>query len=125
MPSYLYNPDCPLADKGGMVEKNQEYYYWLSLTTPDNRMMKGNQVVEFRFISDEMPATRHMCNGKLYTSKKKFRDETRARGCVEIGNEKEHVLKPRKPRKLDRKQRRDDIKRALWLVKNNLHQPMR
>jgi hypothetical protein len=125
MTSYLYRPECPLADKNGFVEKNNEYYYWLSLTTPDNRMMKGNQPVEFRFISDEMPPTVHMCNGKLYTSKKKFRDETRARGCVEIGNEKETVLKPRKPKKLSKKQRREDIKRALWEVKNNLHQPMR
>lgn len=39
-------------------------------------------------ITDEMPLTPHPCNGKHYSSKKFFRDETRARGCVEVGNEK-------------------------------------
>jgi len=117
--SYVYKPECYLANERGMVEKNYEYYLWLSNHEPDNRMMIGNQVIEFRFNSDTMAPTRHMCNGKYYTSKKKFRDETRARGCVEIGNETKAILNS-KPKvvKLDKKKRREDIKRALWEVRN-------
>ena len=117
MPSYLYKPEHPAADKDGMIEKG-EYYYFLSMTKESKQMMIGNQPVTLNFISDSMEPTRHMCNGKMYTSKKKFRDETRARGCIEIGNETKTVLTPRKPKLLDKRKRRDDIKRAVWELKN-------
>jgi len=61
----------------------------------------------------------------MYTSKKKFRDETRARGCIEVGNEEKYLTntgstigQKKKVVKLDKRQRRDDIKRAIWEVKN-------
>lgn len=38
-------------------------------------------------ISDTMDLMRHPVNGRYYDSKSKFRDETRARGCIEVGNE--------------------------------------
>lgn len=59
-------------------------------------------------ISDTMEPMRHPCNGKWYDSKAKFRDETRARGCTEIGNEKI-------PERVDRSLPgglREDIRRA-------------
>lgn len=37
--------------------------------------------------SDCMEATKHPVTGKVFTSKSKFRAETRAVGCVEVGNE--------------------------------------
>ena len=64
-------------------------------------------------ISDEMPETRHMADGKHYTSKKKFRDATRAAGCIEVGSETATLLKPRKPFQLDRQQRVNAIRRAI------------
>jgi len=69
-------------------------------------------------ISDEMPATRHMADNRLYTSKSKFRATTRAHGCVEVGNETATLLKPREPIKLDRRKRADDIRRAIYQLKN-------
>lgn len=47
-------------------------------------------------VSDEMPPTSHPCNGQYYTSKTKFRNETRAHGCVEVGTESlsKHVGRP-------------------------------
>lgn len=63
-------------------------------------------------ITDEMPATRHMADGKHYTSKKKFRQATKDAGCVELGNETP-LTKPRKKVELDRRERRDDIRRAI------------
>lgn len=118
MPSYIYKPECPYANERGIVEKNDEYYMWLSFNTKDSRMMNGNRPVEMRFISDSMDPTMHMSNGKLYTSKKKFRDETRARGCIEVGNEGETLTKKRAPVKLDRKQRREDIKKSIYQLRN-------
>jgi hypothetical protein len=69
-------------------------------------------------ISDEMAETRHMADGKYYTSKKKFRDATRAAGCVEVGDQTHILTKPRKPVELDRRQRREDIQRAIYELKN-------
>ena|SRR5882672_9607174 len=62
-------------------------------------------------IGDEMPLLKHMADGRMYSSKRKFRDATKAAGCVEIGNES--VVTKRKPVELDRRQRREDIRRAI------------
>ncbi len=69
-------------------------------------------------ISDEMPETRHMADGNYYTSKTKFRQATRAAGCVEVGNETKTILKPRAPAILDRGQRREAIKQAIYQLRN-------
>src|SRR5512138_3354196 len=118
---YLHKPECPFANERGMVS-DQEYYQWLSYQpNDDKRAVICNQVVEFRFISDTMAPTRHMASGEYYTSKKRFRDETRARGCIEVGNEEKYLTntgstigQKKKVVKLDRRQRRNDIKRAIW-----------
>lgn len=128
MPSYLYKPGHPLANVKGFVERN-DYYEHLYLTEPDMRAVIGNRVVIAPYyIPDEMAPMRHMARpsmdvtrdgrtiNHMYTSKKKFRDETRARGCVEIGTES--LAGKRKHVELDRRQRRDDIKRAIWECKN-------
>lgn len=39
-------------------------------------------------IRDEMPATQSMASGKVYDSKSAIRAEYKARGLMEIGNEK-------------------------------------
>jgi hypothetical protein len=116
MTTYIYKPECYLADKHGFVEKSDLYFEWLYHIEPDNRAVIGNQVIQINYIADEMAPTRHMMNGKYYTSKKKFRNETKARGCIEVGND--YAKKARAPIKLDRRQRRDDIKKALYEVKN-------
>lgn len=43
--------------------------------------------------NDEMPATKHPIDGKVYTSKAKFRSVTKAHGGEEIGTEYEHIVK--------------------------------
>lgn len=70
-----------------------------------------------QIITDEMAATRHMANGKYYTSKKKFREATKEAGCIEIGTESP-LTKPRKPVELDRRQRREDIRRAMTQLRD-------
>lgn len=69
-------------------------------------------------ISDEMPETRHMADGRMYTSKSKFRQATRAAGCIEVGSETATLLKPRVPVTLDRGQRRDEIRKTIYQLKN-------
>ena len=69
-------------------------------------------------ISDIMPETRHMADGKTYTSKSEYRKATKAAGCIEVGNETATLLKPRKPVLLDRGQRRDDIRRTIYDLRN-------
>jgi hypothetical protein len=64
-------------------------------------------------ISDEMAATRHMADGKMYTSKAKFREATRAAGCVEVGNEMATLTRPRKPTFMSREERRRTLRDTL------------
>jgi hypothetical protein len=68
-------------------------------------------------ISDIMPETRHMASGKYHTSKSKFRAETKAYGCVEVGNDSS-MLRPRKPITLDRGERREAIRRTIYQLRN-------
>ena len=98
MPTFVYR-------NGKLVDKN--------LAPPKHASGRAHYV-----ISDEMAATRHMADGKYYTSKKKFRDATRAAGCIEIGDQSHYLTKPRKPATLDRIKRRDDIRRAIYELKN-------
>lgn len=118
MPSYLYRPGHPHADAKGFVEKNA-FYTHKYMSEPDMRMFDGNKPVQIRFNSDTMPETRHMCNGKYYTSKKKFRNETKAYGCIEVGNETKAASKPKEyVQPTSRRQRRDDIKKAIYELRN-------
>lgn len=42
-------------------------------------------------IGDEMPETWHPCDGRYYTSKKKFRTVTRANGCEEVAGDRKFL----------------------------------
>jgi hypothetical protein len=64
-------------------------------------------------IRDEMDATRHMADNRMYTSKAAFRVATRAAGCIEVGNEVATLLRPRKPVVLSRDARRQAIRNAI------------
>ena len=62
-------------------------------------------------ITDEMPATRHMADGRHYTSKREFRAVTRAHGCVEVGNDPAMLRRSPRP-KPDRNAVRASVARA-------------
>lgn len=70
-------------------------------------------------ISDIMDSCRHMADGRYYTSKSEFRKATKANGCVEIGNDSS-LFKPRKRVPLDRRKRREDIKKTIYELKNKV-----
>lgn len=68
-------------------------------------------------ISDTMAETRHMVTGRMHTSKAAFRAETKAAGCIEVGNDPA-INRPRKPILLSREKRREDIKRTIYQLRN-------
>ncbi len=82
---------------------------------PAKCVRPSNRSPAFYVISDTMEPLRHMGTGKVLDSKAKFRAETRASGCVELGNE---PIKPRAPVKLDRGKRRDDIRKTIYDLRN-------
>lgn len=69
----VYRPDHPEANHNGMVPK------W---KVENERPGNGPFV-----ISDYMDAALHPATGKVHDSKSNFRRETRAAGCIEVGNE--------------------------------------
>lgn len=66
-------------------------------------------------ISDNMEPLKHHGTGKIISSKRAFSKETRAAGMIELGNE---PIKARKPIPLDKRQRREDIKRTVYELRN-------
>lgn len=63
-------------------------------------------------ITDTMPDTWHPASGKHYSSKSRFRAETKARGLTEYGTEK---LTPRKP--VEMSPVRNTVRQAIEMVK--------
>lgn len=104
MSTVVYRPGHPLANDNGMVDQNLASY--------DHK--RDAPFV----ISDTIDATRNMADNKMYTSKAKFRQATKAHGCIEVGNETATLLKPRKPIPMDRAKRVDDIRRSIYELKN-------
>lgn len=101
MTVYVYRPKHPDCDENGMVP--------LSIAHESKRQSAPN------VISDIMDPIRHHGTGKIIDSKSRFRQDTKASGCVEIGNE---TIKPRRPIPLDRGERRDAIRRTLYHLRN-------
>jgi hypothetical protein len=108
MPVFVYCPEHPEASEHGHVEKSKALDFLAA-----NAPKKAPNV-----ISDTMPETRHMADGKYYSSKSEFRKATRSAGCVEVGNDVAPLVQPRKTVELDRRQRREDIGRAIHMLKN-------
>lgn len=122
MATYKYMPGHELSDNQGFVDVTllKDYKprineaYKFDLTESKKSTLKVNRGLHY--IPDEMAPAKHPCNGKVYTSKKAFRDETRARGCIEVGNET--TIKPRQMIVPDKKERREAIERTIYNLKN-------
>ena len=69
-------------------------------------------------IRDEMDPTKHMANGRMYTSKAKFRQATRDAGCVEVGNDPAIYARPRAPVEFNPTVRRQQIRES---IRRQLH----
>lgn len=62
-------------------------------------------------VSDHMEPVQHPCTGEFFTSKRMFREVTKAHGCIEVGNDPAR-LRPRPKPKPDRKAIRKSIQKA-------------
>ena len=102
MTVYVYRPKHPEADGNGMVP--------LSIAGPKHEGSNAPSV-----ISDTMEPVKHHGTGAVIDSKARFRADTRASGCVEIGNE---PIRPRAPIRLDKGSRREAIQKAIYQLKN-------
>lgn len=100
MTTWVYRPDHPMANERGMILKD---------LVEDDACYGESAYV----ISDTMDETRHMATGVYHTSKSEFRKDTRNSGCIEVGNETKHMLKPRKSLQLNREERRHHIREAI------------
>lgn len=112
MPSWIVHP------KTGELVLKEDYYTEKYFQTEHLQMTNGNEKVRLNFISDHMEPTRHMVDGKYYTSKAAFRAATKRAGCIEVGNDTKGLTKERTPIKLDRRKRREDIKKAISDIRN-------
>lgn len=101
----VYRPDHPACNENGMVD--------LSIAGPKHESDHATYV-----ITDEMPELRHMADGNYYTSKAKFRQATKAAGCIEVGSEVATLTKPRERIPLNRGERRDAIRKAIYELRN-------
>lgn len=79
---------------------------------PCPRVVKGSAPY---VISDSMPAMKHMATGETIDSKAKFRQATKAAGCIELGNE---PIRNRAPIKLDSGKRREAIRKTIYDLRN-------
>ncbi len=98
----VYRPGHPKANSNGLVDVTQ---------------LENDTAQAVYVIRDEMDALRHHGDGQMYTSKSKFRQATRASGCIELGNDA--APKPRKPIQLDKRARVEAIKQAIYQLKNS------
>lgn len=64
-----------------------------------------------RVITDTMDPTEHI-DGKFYDSKSKFREVTKAHGCIEVGNDPARLRPIQKP-KPDIKARKEAVQKAI------------
>jgi len=107
MARYVYCPEHPEANHNGMITADL-FHLWKA------RHQHGAAV---HYISDHMDFTQHMANGQYYDSKSEFRKVTKAYGCIEVGNEIPTLTKPRAPAPIDRRERREHIRRAIEELK--------
>ena len=102
---FLYRPNHPQANENGMVEAS---------------LVDFEVTPRVYVISDTMDPLKHMGTGQIIDSKAKFRQATRASNCIEMGTEKFREG-PKPQIRLDKRQRREDIKRSIYQLRNGIN----
>ena len=72
----------------------------------------------FHYISDHMEPLLHHAAMRRIDSKSEFRRETKAHGCVEVGDAPNYGAKRLFTPKLDNRQRKEDIHKAIYQLRN-------
>lgn len=107
--SWVYRPNHPLANENGMIERH------LVIDEPTAASALPRPYV----VSDSLgEPVKHLATGIYSDSKSFHHKKNRELGLVELGNEwKAHVSQP-KPAKLDKRQRKNDIRKAISELRN-------
>jgi hypothetical protein len=74
----------------------------------------------FSYISDHMDPLFHHAAMRRIDSKSEFRQETKNHGCVEVGNTPNYGAKRLFTPTLDKRQRREDIQKTVYHLKNGI-----
>jgi len=72
----------------------------------------------FNYISDHMDPLLHHAAMRVIDSKSEFRKETKAHGCIEVGSQQDYGQKRLFTPRLDNRERREDIQKAVYQLKN-------
>lgn len=95
----VYRPNHPQANENGMVP--------YSIAGPRNEKAQA-----FYVISDTIDHIKHPGTGAMIDSKSKFREHTRASGCVEVGTDPA-ASKPRPRFEVSERDIAMDVKRSI------------
>lgn len=107
--TWVYRPHHPLACENGMVEKH------LVIDEPKAASSLPRPYV----VSDNLgQQVKHMATGRMLDSKSEHRRLNKELGLVELGNEQKAHLSQPKPAKLDKRERKNDIRKAISELRN-------
>ena len=107
--TWVYRPNHPLACENGMAEKH------LVIDEP----VAASSLPRPYVVSDSLGGeVKHMATGRMLDSKSEHRRLNKELGLVELGNEKSAHLKQERPAKLDKAQRKNDIRKAIHELRN-------
>lgn len=95
----VYRPNHPRANDNGMVP--------ISIAGPRNEKAQA-----FYVISDTIPHLKHPGTGAMIDSKAKFREHTRASGCLEVGTDAA-ASRPKPRQEVTTHEIAMDVKRAI------------
>lgn len=102
--SWIYRPNHPLANENGMIERH----------LVDDGPVASSSLPRPYVVSDSLGGgVKHLATGQILDSKSAHRRLNKELGLVELGNEKEAHLKQPAPPKLDKRQRKNDIRKAI------------
>jgi hypothetical protein len=106
--SWVRRPDHPLADEFGMVEKH------LVIDEP----RAASKLPRPYIVSDNLGGgIKHLATGQVLDSKSAHRKLNKELGLVELGNEKKAHLSQPAPTKLDKRERKNAIRKAIKELK--------
>jgi len=106
--SWVYRPNHPLANDNGMVERH----------LVDEAPRAASSLPRPYVVSDNLGGgVKHLATGQILDSKSAHRKLNKELGLVELGNEKKAHLSQPAPAKLDKRERKNAIRKAIKELK--------
>lgn len=100
---------------GYWVQLSEFRHRWYPSKEAYERACGSGESLSANVIDDTMPACEHPCTGEMMDSKSRFREVTKAFGCVEVGNDVLTKAPERKYQPMPKEEVREAILRSLDL----------